>query len=64
MSCNIFINSSIYNYSVNDIERIKKVLDAVDKPNYTIDEDGNITIEEDFDRRHISAILEMFKVKK
>jgi len=56
MSYNIFINSSIWNVSGNRTD-ITKVLDSVDNPRWNFDENKDIVIEEDFDMRHVEALL-------
>lgn len=69
MSYNIFIHSSIYNYGINELDKLKEMLDKVDKPRYHIEYDEcgemefNIIIDEDFDRRHIKALLKYLESK-
>ena len=57
MSRNVFIESGIYNHGVNSAEVLRRELAKVKNPKFHWDEDGNLFIDEDFDMRHIEAIL-------
>ncbi len=57
MSNNVFVNGSIYNFGASSYKILKKELSKIKNPKYHWDDDGDLFIEEDFDMRHIEAIL-------
>jgi len=56
MSYNIFIESSVYNFGVKDFKILEEELNKVRNPKWIRNGDG-IVIKEDFDMRHIKAII-------
>ena len=58
MSCNVFIESSVLNCSYGTAAKLKDYLEKhVGNPKVSFDESGDLIISEDFDRRHILALL-------
>ena len=57
MSYDIFVDSSIYNFGSRHREIIEKELNKVKNPKWHTDDKCDIIIEEDFDMRHIEALL-------
>jgi len=56
MSYNVFVDGSIYNFGSSSFEILKKELSKVKNPKFQWDE-GDLFIKEDFDMRHIEAVL-------
>lgn len=59
MSCNLFVDCSIWNFSAKDGAKFLKFLknkkfDGI----ITLDEDGDLIIDQDFDRAIIRLLLE------
>jgi len=64
MSYNIFVDSSILNFGSREFKELDKVLNSVENPKWHIDPDSlNYHIDEDFDRRHIKAILKWLETR-
>ena len=65
MSRNIFVNSSLWNCSGEEatafLEYCKK---NVKNPKIEFDEAGDLIINEDFDRRHTTALLKFVRERK
>ncbi len=64
MSRNLIINSSIWNCSGEEATKFLEYCEAnVSNPKIKFDEKLDLVIEEDFDRRHITALLKFLKEK-
>lgn len=58
MSRNIFVNSSILNCSGETANKfVHFCKNLLENPKLHIDDKGDVIIEEDFDRRHIKALM-------
>ena len=57
MSYNVFVDSSIYNFGANTFNILQEELNKVENPQWETDETLDIHIKEDFDMRHIKAVL-------
>ena len=65
MSYDIFVDSSILNFGGRHYAELSKILNRVENPKWHVDSDSlDIHIDEDFDRRHITAILEWLEVRE
>lgn len=57
MSYDIFVHSSIKNFGSYYRRELEDVLNSVPNPRWHTDEELDIIIEEDFDMRHIEALV-------
>ena len=62
MSRNIFVNSSILNCSGEEATKFLEYCEKnVKNPRIEFDKAGDLIIKEDFDRRHIEALLKFIR---
>ena len=65
MSYDVFVDSSILNFGSRHTFEIEKVLNSIENPKWHIDSNSlNFHIDEDFDRRHITAIIKWLETRK